>query len=416
MLTRRWFSGKTPSAFLAGALQYTAGAPSSSRSLVQVRVRRPARSHLMSVIWRHRMRTATSPTSVHIVREKTTVHGEKRISDSFCEVLLPFRTETTLLEEYASMHGGLRFGKLLEDLDALAASIAYLHCDDAGLTLVTAAVDRIDLLKQFDSVVSDIRMRGFVTYVGTSSMEVTMAVDMDEANGWELAALAKFVFVARSQDGSTAVKVPRLVLETAREQEIYDLGKARHKYRLSRSAQSLFHQPPTETESMILHRLLMRPDSDAHVWPMRSTELTSLRICHPQERNIHNFIFGGYLMREAFELAYSTVALFTRGAALTVTTVDDVTFVHPVAIGSMLSFCARIVYTDQCPTMADQQRLHVEVVADVIDPKNGTRVTTNTFHYTFTRPTTDFVTVVPETYTEAMRYLEGKRRVESKQD
>jgi acyl-coenzyme A thioesterase 9 len=362
------------------------------------------------------MRTAVGPTSLHIIRGKTTVHGEKRISDSFCEVLLPFRTDATLLEEYVSMHGGLRFGKLLEDLDALAASIAYLHCDDAGLTLVTAAVDRIDLLKQFDSVVSDIRMRGFVTYVGTSSMEVTMAVDMDESNGWELAALAKFVFVARSQDGSIAVKVPRLVLETTREQEIYDLGKARHKYRLSRSAQSLFHQPPTEKESMILHRLLMRPDSDAHVWPMRSTEMTSLRICHPQERNIHNFIFGGYLMREAFELAYSTAALFTRGAALTVTTVDDVTFVHPVAIGSMLSFCARIVYTDQCPAVSDRQRLHVEVVADVIDPKNGTRVTTNTFHYTFTRSTTDFSTVLPETYTEAMRYLEGKRRVESQQE
>lgn len=344
--------------------------------------------------------------------------GPKHMSDSYCELELPFRTSIDLLEAYRSIHGGLRFGKLMEDLDALAASIAYRHCDDADLTLVTAAVDRIDLLKSFDDRLCDVRMRGFVTYVGRSSMEVTISVEINENRDWELAALAKFVFVARTADGSQAVPVNRLILETSREKEIFRLGEARHQYRLRRNEQSLFRQPPTEEESRLLHQLLIKSPSVVqpknHNVPMKSTEMTSIRICHPQERNIHNFIFGGYLMREAFELAYSTASVFTHGRELTVTTVDDVSFVHPVAIGSLLHFNGRIVYADLDPHHDHHQRLHIEVMADVIDPKTESRKTTNTFHYTFVCPQEqqDPSWVVPETYTEAMRYLEGKRRVE----
>lgn len=346
--------------------------------------------------------------------------GPKRMADSFCELELPFCTSPDLFETYRSIHGGLRFGKLMEDLDALAASIAYRHCDDADLTLVTAAVDRIDLLKSFDDRLCDVRMRGFVTYVGRSSMEVTISVEMSEQQEWELAALAKFVFVARSTDGSTAVPVNRLVVETERERELYRLGEARHQYRLRRNEQSLFRQPPTEEESRRLHNLLIKAplgesQSSANNIPMRKTEMTSIRVCHPQERNIHNFIFGGYLMREAFELAYSTASLFTRGRGLIITTVDDLSFVHPVAIGSLLHFQGCIVYTDADPHQAHFQRLHVQVIADVIDPKTESRKTTNTFHFTFICPRAEDKTaseVIPETYTDAMRYLEGKRRVE----
>lgn len=360
--------------------------------------------------------------------------GPKRMRDSFQELLLPFRQRPDLLESYASIHGGLRFGKLMEDLDSLAAAVAYAHCDGADLTLVTAAVDRIDLLVSFDDRVCDVRMRGMVTFVGRSSMEVTISVEVAEGavNEWDLAALAKFVFVARTRDGSQAVAVNRLLVRTEREKDLYTMGQDRHQYRLRRNERSLFRQPPTEEESRLLHSLLIRgPDtgpnskpSPGTLVPMRATEMTSIRVCHPQERNIHNLIFGGYLMREAFELAYSTTAVFVRGREITVRTVEDISFVHPVAIGSLLHFTARIVYTDLDPRRPTNQRLHVEVVADVIDPGAGSRVTTNTFHYTFemrleadetphssSPPPSPPCQVIPESYTEAMRYLEGKRRV-----
>jgi len=62
----------------------------------------------------------------------------------------------------------------MEDLDALAGAISYKHTDDgktdsSPLTIVTASVDRIDLLKPLG--LSDLRLSGHVTYVGYSSME-----------------------------------------------------------------------------------------------------------------------------------------------------------------------------------------------------------------------------------------------------
>ena len=53
----------------------------------------------------------------------------------------------------------------------LAANIGHRHCavSESHLSVVTASVDRIDLIKPIP--VSDIRISGHVTYVGNSSME-----------------------------------------------------------------------------------------------------------------------------------------------------------------------------------------------------------------------------------------------------
>lgn len=343
--------------------------------------------------------------------------GDKHMSDSFIELLLPFKDNSDLLDQYISIHGGLRFGKLMEDLDAMAASIAYRHCSDDEITLLTAAVDRIDLSKSFDSCIFNVRMRGFVTFVGRSSMEVTIATDCEGLHEqWESAALAKFVFVARSPDGSKAITVPRLVIESETEKEIFSLGENRHKYRLRKSEQSLFRSPPTEEESQLIHRLLIKDKKNQELLvPISKTEMKSIRICHPQDRNIHNLIFGGHLMREAYELAYSTAICFTKGIPVLITTIDDLNFVHPVQIGSLLYFSGRIVYTDRDPSDPENvQRINVEVIADVIEPKSGSRLTTNTFHYTYSCKISQSAAliVIPETYTEAMKYLEGKRRVQ----
>lgn len=398
-------------------------------------------ARLLSQIWRAHSLGLARPPSYHDLRATRSASSEdregstkpRRMSDSFMQVLLPCASDAELGAEYVNFQGGLRLGRLLEDLDALAASIAYLYCDDAAVTLVTAAVDRIDLLHPGSlGHLADLRLRGMVTYVGRSSMEITMSIEMLRPNQgavWQLGALAKFLFVARSLDGKTAVPVPRLLLETEGEHNLFTLGQARHQYRLRRSETSLFRQPPTEAESRLLHQLLIQRQtakgtSPHPVMPMRRTCCASLRICHPQDRNVHNFIFGGHLMREAFELAYGTALQYTAGAQpLLPMVIEDINFVHPVAIGSLIHFEATIVYVAEdssrdfetiSKATTGSSLLHVEVIADVINPQGGTRVTTNTFHFTFKAPTptTELPPLLPETYHEAMKYLEGKRRLE----
>lgn len=109
---------------------------------------------------------------------------------------------------FFSRLGSNRFGKILEDLDALAGSIAYEHCEDDNastrpMTIVTASVDHIILQRPLRAD-RDMRLRGHVTWVGRSSMEVIILVEAQlppDANGaagaWEQLAYADFCMVAR---------------------------------------------------------------------------------------------------------------------------------------------------------------------------------------------------------------------------
>lgn len=97
----------------------------------------------------------------------------KTMSDSYMEEYLPFKSSPTLLDEYITTGGKVRIGKILEDLDALAGAISYKHMDtfvdSPPLTVVTASVDRMELL--MPNTVEDFKLSGHVAYVGKSSME-----------------------------------------------------------------------------------------------------------------------------------------------------------------------------------------------------------------------------------------------------
>ncbi len=69
--------------------------------------------------------------------------------------------------------------------------------------------------------------------------------------------------------------------------------------------ESLTLKPPTVEERLLLHNLFMNKGKTATEVDMSSTAYQSMIVMHPQKRNIHNKVFGGYLMR----LAYGTSAL-----------------------------------------------------------------------------------------------------------
>mgnify|MGYP001809668421 CR=1 FL=1 len=192
--------------------------------------------------------TTSSSSSQTLIKE------ERSMNDSLIQVYLPFMDNKELFGDYVNIIGGIRFGKIMEDLDVFAATCAYMHCGTSTtngdkLTIVTAAVDRIDVHMRLDEAMN-MRMKGMVTFVGKSSMEVTIVVesskfskgkhdqtdyseskveedvlinqimeDEGEPSGgkeWKIAALAKFIMVARNSEGP--VQVPRLKLNSKKEE------------------------------------------------------------------------------------------------------------------------------------------------------------------------------------------------------
>ena len=121
------------------------------------------------------------------------------------------------------------------------------------------------------------------------------------------------------------------------------------------------------------------------------TELQNAEIAQPQVRNLANQIFGGFLMRRAYELAYTTAYVF-GGARPKFFEVDQVLFSMPVSVGDLTNFHAKVLYTavkeelkdfDHFQGHAQIPLISVEVEAWIIDPKKTLAKLSNQFNFTF---------------------------------
>ncbi|XP_078434148.1 thioesterase/thiol ester dehydrase-isomerase superfamily protein [Wolffia australiana] len=347
----------------------------------------------------------------------------KSPSQSRISIVYNFSADFVLREQYRDPWNEVRIGKLLEDLDALAGTIAFKHCCNnesttRPLLLVTASVDKM-MLKKPIRVDSDLKMAGAVTWVGRSSIELRMEVTQASDPGPDAdrtALTAYFTFVARDSKTGKSTPVNRLAPQTEPEKKLQQEGEARDRLRkktreLEREGHS-FHGELARLKTLLAEGrvfcdLPALADRDSIL--IRDTALENSLICQPQQRNIHGRIFGGFLMNRAFELAFSTAYAFA-GQMPSFLEVDHVDFLRPVDVGDFLRFKSCVLYTQlENPS---QPLINIEVVAHVTKPELRRSEVSNTFYFTFTvRPESlrdglRIRTVVPATEEEARRVIE----------
>jgi acyl-coenzyme A thioesterase 9 len=129
--------------------------------------------------------------------------------------------------------------------------------------------------------------------------------------------------------------------------------------------------------------------------PMDATRLQTATIMQPQYRNRHHFmIFGGFLLKQTFELAFTAAAAFAH-ARPTFVSLDPSTFQNPVPVGSILYLTATVVYTDppligapgeKVDEQASYTNVQIRVDSKVRDVEHGHSKPTGQFNYTFTVP------------------------------
>uniref|UniRef100_A0A3Q2Z3G6 Acyl-CoA thioesterase 9, tandem duplicate 1 n=1 Tax=Hippocampus comes TaxID=109280 RepID=A0A3Q2Z3G6_HIPCM len=332
----------------------------------------------------------------------------KSMKESFLEVHLPLGSEPQLREKYLTFHNTVRFGRILEDLDSLAVLISYSHTYNPALkrsplSIVTALVDKIDMRQQVIYPDCDIKFTGHVTWVGNTSIEAKMHMTQYRNGAYCPVLDATFVMVARDPENKRAAFVNPLSPEGPEEEELYRQGEANKSRRVELSTASLLKVAPTAEERKIVHGLFLNtldtktvsfrsrvlpPDS---VW-MEDSKLKGLEICHPQERNIFNRIFGGFLMRKAYELGWANACSFGS-----VWRQNQIRKEHPHRIPAAALVC----YTEG-------KHIQVRVHSEVFDPLTRQHNTTNVFHFTFASDR-DVPNIVPQSYGESMLYLDGKR-------
>ena len=240
-----------------------------------------------------------------------------------------------------------------------------------------------------------------------------------------------------------------LIVSTPEEKRLYALGERNSKVRKQRKETALIKHTPNDLESDLIHAFwqkqlqyrmstcvaqsvfhyltwliipddpydeLRKPDN-AHF--MDTTVLRTATIMQPQNRNRHHFmIFGGFLLKQTFELAFTTAAAFAHARPMFVS-LDPSTFQNPVPVGSILYLTATVVYTDppligapgeQFDAESKYTRVQVRVDSKVRDVEHGRSKPTGTFNYTFNVEKN--IRVVPKTYQEFMMYVDARRRAE----
>ena len=132
-------------------------------------------------------------------------------------------------------------------------------------------------------------------------------------------------------------------------------------------------------------------------------------------------VFGGFLLKVSFELAFTCAAAFGQGRP-TFVSLDPSTFKNPVPVGSVLYLSSCVVYTDDPPAVELSEvgggaegrkgwtRVHIRVNSEVRDVEHGTTKPTGQFNYTFLME--GLIEVVPQTYKEFMAWLDARRRAQ----
>ncbi|XP_052529731.1 acyl-coenzyme A thioesterase 9, mitochondrial isoform X4 [Tympanuchus pallidicinctus] len=352
------------------------------------------RSRLRDIVgastnWRDHVQAMQERKALHTLLAKRQEDlPPRRMKDSYLEVLLPLGSQPEIREKYLNVHNSVRFGRILEDLDSLG-----------------------DLCKKVIYPDCDIKFTGNVSWVGKTSMEVKMHMLQLHDGDYSPVLDATFVMVARDPENKRSAFVNPLVPESPEEEEIFKQGELNKLKRIDFSTASLLKMAPTAEERNVIHDLFLNtldtktvsfrsrilpPNS---VW-MEDAKLKGLQICHPQERNIFNRIFGGFLMRKAFELGWATACSYGCSRPFIVS-VDDIMFQRPVEVGSMLLLSGQVCYTEK-------NYIQVRVHSEVYDANTREHHTTNIFHFTFMSEN-EVPRVVPKTYGESMLYLDGKR-------
>ncbi len=329
---------------------------------------------------------------------------------------LPLGSDSGLRRRYMlldeDLPGNVRFGLMLEILDKLAeeAALDYVRRVHPEARVVTAAIDNIYIRASAD-VHRDIVFSARVNFVGRTSLEVGIRVEHPRGpNGEPPAHIAScyFTMVARSTSGDGAQSLALPVFEPQGE-----LGRRRWDRAIARreSFRQQTHQaqePPSREEYAMLAALHAAQDKPAFHGLLAADCVTNgWERTYPEHENVPQKIFGGHLIRRAYEQS-SICAEEVAPQRPVIVAVNRIAFVQPVRMGDKLHFVSRAVYAGRASVCVETEIIRIS--------RDRTQTNlSNTCIFTFTNVDAQLrpqpvPAIYPTTYAEDARYLAAHRR------
>ncbi|KAL7727905.1 hypothetical protein ACLKA6_019468 [Drosophila palustris] len=345
----------------------------------------------------------------------------RSMQDSYTRATLPLSLDEMARERYINHLGRMRMGRLLEELDMMAVWLCHRHINILDLpkdvwlpyTFVTLLVDRVDF-SNIDNIQvdKDIELSGFISWTGNTSMEATIYTRQLLNDKYINVTKAVFIMVARNATNTASAPVNPLKPADEMEQKCWEEANERQAKRRSTESQGVLVWPPQEHEQAIMYSLLQRTtprdsfDLNRRTLPpkchwMEDSQRTTMMNPFPENRNAHNTIFGGFLMRQAIEISFITASIYVSGRPI-LRCISDISFMQPVKVTAFLQMTAYVVYTAQ-------NYMQIMTVAKNWDAESGENTTTNVFYLTY-QATKIVDEVLPRSYREMLWYIHGRRK------
>lgn len=258
-------------------------------------------------------------------------------------------------------------------------------------------------------VTENLKVNTYVIYTGSSTVYVKADMYSKAPNdqNWNYKGHTIFIMAARA--GPKSYKVPKMEFEGEDDPEIGKtrelLGAELKDYIISLN-NDLFKQAPNKKESKLIHSLFKKQkfEKDHQMITVSDTVVKHNALMHAQEKNSYGKVFGGFLMNRATEAAFLNARRFSEEENPRITHIDTIKFIRPVEVGHIMQFRSRVTYTS-----GNMIRVAVSALDVTANHEEGDL--TNEFNFVFKlkNPAKE---VVPETYFDALLYLEGKRRSE----
>jgi len=327
---------------------------------------------------------------------------------------LPLATDLAARRRYMitddPIVGNFRFGLLLEDLDIMAeqAALGYARSIHPDAKVVTAAIDNIIVRHAVDND-RDIQIDARINHVGRSSMVVGMRVE-HVGNPATHIASCYFTMVARGGESAEESRaLPPLEYHDGLEQRRAAKSmQEREQYRQQQAAQQ---EPPSREEYELLRQLHTAQD-DPDFKGMKADRLVvdAWERMYPEQEYVPHRIFGGYIIRRAYELSSICAELVAPDRTL-IAAVNRINFFHPVRLGDKLHYTCRVVYTSD-------SFICVEASIQRVSRDRSSSALSNSCLFTFVNVDNELrhqpvPCIYPATYAEDARYLAAHRSHQS---
>lgn len=146
---------------------------------------------------------------------------EKRVKDS-CSQQVHVLTMSNL-NGYSRLFGG----QLMAWIDEVAAVVARRH---SNKNVTTASIDMLKF-KKAAYANETIVLKGKLTYVGNTSMEVNVKTYVEKLNGEKVLINDAYIIMVALDENEKPAKIPGLILETDEERDAWNNALKRKKHR-----------------------------------------------------------------------------------------------------------------------------------------------------------------------------------------